>query len=509
MPLEPLELLRQQRLEKLKKLESLNISPYAYSFPRDHSAKEVLERFQKESDQSFSCTIAGRLMSIRRMGKASFAHVADASGRIQIYVSKDFLENSKYEAFQLLDIGDIIGVEGEVFRTRTGEVTVQVRNITVLAKTLRPLPIVKEKYEGEEKKVFDAFVDKETRYRQRYVDLAVNAEVRETFIIRSKIISFIRRFLEEKGYLEMETPILQTQYGGAFARPFVTHHNALDMDFYLRIADELYLKRLLVGGFEGVFEISKDFRNEGMDKDHNPEFTMLELYVAYKDYYYMMDLMEDMVFQLCQKVKGFSTLSYQGTLLQFNPPWPRMTFFDALKKYTGEDLFNKAETELFSLMKRFHIEYEGHPERGKLLDTFFSEMVQPHLIQPTFILDYPIELSPLAKKHRSKPGLAERFEGFVAGKEICNAFSELNDPMDQRKRFVEQAKLRASGDEEAMVIDEDFIRALEYGMPPAAGLGVGIDRLVMILTDSPSIRDVILFPHMRPEQSLEKEKDLP
>lgn len=509
MPLEPIELLRQQRLEKLKKLESLNIPPYAYSFPRDHSAKEVLERFQKASDQSFSCTIAGRLMSIRRMGKASFAHIADASGRIQIYVSKDFLENSKYEAFRLLDIGDIIGVEGEVFRTRTGEVTVQVRNITVLAKTLRPLPIVKEKYEGEEKKVFDAFVDKETRYRQRYVDLAVNAEIRETFIIRSKIISFIRRFLEEKGYLEMETPILQTQYGGAFARPFVTHHNALDMDFYLRIADELYLKRLLVGGFEGVFEISKDFRNEGMDKDHNPEFTMLELYVAYKDYYYMMDLMEDMVFQLCQKVKGFSTLSYQGSLLQFNPPWPRMTFFDALKKYTGEDLFNKTETELFSLMKRFHIEYEGHPERGKLLDTFFSEMVQPHLIQPTFILDYPIELSPLAKKHRSKPGLAERFEGFVVGKEICNAFSELNDPMDQRKRFVEQAKLRSSGDEEAMVIDEDFIRALEYGMPPAAGLGVGIDRLVMILTDSPSIRDVILFPHMRPEQSFEKEKDLP
>jgi len=505
--LEPLELLRQQRVEKLKKLESLNISSYAYSFPRTHTAKEVIDRFQSESEKSFSCSIAGRLMSIRRMGKASFAHVADASGRIQIYVNKDQLGDSKYEVFHLLDIGDFIGVEGEVFRTRTGEITVLVKDFMVLAKTLRPLPIVKEKYEGEEKKVFDAFADKETRYRQRYVDLAVNAEVRETFVLRSRIISFIRRFLEEKGYLEMETPVLQPQYGGAFARPFVTHHHALDMDLYLRIADELYLKRLLVGGFEGVFEISKDFRNEGMDRDHNPEFTMLELYVAYRDYIFMMDLMEEMLFHLCQNIKGSSTVNYQGTSLQFNPPWPRITFFDALKKYTGEDLFDKTEAELLSIIKQLNIEYDGPPERGKLLDTLFSETVQPHLVQPTFILDYPIELSPLAKKHRSKMGLVERFEGFVAGKEICNAFSELNDPIDQRKRFEEQAKLRASGDEEAMVIDEDFIRALEYGMPPAAGLGVGIDRLVMILTDAPSIRDVILFPHMRPEKGVEKGKD--
>ncbi len=341
--MEPLELLRQQRLEKLKKIESLNVSPYAYAFPRTHTAKEVIDHFQSESEQSFSCAIAGRLMSLRRMGKAGFAHVADASGRIQIYVAKDQLGDSQYEVFQLLDIGDFIGVEGEVFRTRTGEITILVKHLSVLAKTLRPLPIVKEKYEGDEKKVFDAFVDKETRYRQRYVDLAVNAEVRETFILRSKSTSFIRRFLEEKGYLEMETPVLQPQYGGAFARPFVTHHHALDMDFYLRIADELYLKRLLVGGFEGVFEISKDFRNEGMDRDNNPEFTMLELYVAYRDYTFMMELMEEMLYGLCQTLKGTSTVEYQGTSLQFDPPWPRMTFFDALKKYTGEDVFDKTE----------------------------------------------------------------------------------------------------------------------------------------------------------------------
>jgi len=438
-------------------------------------------------------------MAIRRMGKASFGHVMDATGRIQIYAAMDQIGEASYQVFKLLDIGDFIGVKGDVFVTRTGEVTVQARSLTLLSKTLRPLPVVKEKMEGEEKVVFDAFADKETRYRQRYVDLAVNTDVKQTFVLRSRIVNEIRNFLGSKGYLEVETPVLQPQYGGAFARPFVTHHNALDMDLYLRIADELYLKRLIVGGFEGVYEIAKDFRNEGMDKDHNPEFTMLELYVAFRDYAFMMSLVEDMVHAVSMNVFQRSRLTYQGTELNFTPPWTRMTFFEAIQKHAGADCLNRDADALRQIALDLRLEIEGKPEKGKLLDEIFSQTAQPRLVQPTFVTDYPIELSPLAKRHRSKPGLVERFEGFVFGKEICNAFSELNDPIDQRRRFEDQARQKAAGDEEAMGIDEDFLRALEYGMPPTAGLGIGVDRLSMLLTDAPSIRDVILFPQMRPE----------
>ena len=438
-------------------------------------------------------------MAIRRMGKASFGHVMDATGRIQIYAAMDQIGEASYQVFKLLDIGDFIGVKGDVFVTRTGEVTVQARELTLLSKTLRPLPVVKEKMEGEEKVVFDAFADKETRYRQRYVDLAVNTDVKQTFVLRSRIVNEIRNFLGSKGYLEVETPVLQPQYGGAFARPFVTHHNALDMDLYLRIADELYLKRLIVGGFEGVYEIAKDFRNEGMDKDHNPEFTMLELYVAFRDYAFMMSLVEDMVHAVSMNVFQRSRLTYQGTELNFTPPWTRMTFFEAIQKHAGADCLNRDADALRQIALDLRLEIEGKPEKGKLLDEIFSQTAQPRLVQPTFVTDYPIELSPLAKRHRSKPGLVERFEGFVFGKEICNAFSELNDPIDQRRRFEDQARQKAAGDEEAMGIDEDFLRALEYGMPPTAGLGIGVDRLSMLLTDAPSIRDVILFPQMRPE----------
>jgi lysyl-tRNA synthetase class 2 len=498
--LEPLEDLKNQRLEKLKKLEEMGLHPFVYNYDRSHSAKEILEQYETKKGQPFSVSVAGRLMSIRRMGKASFGHVADATGKIQIYAAQDMIGESSYQVFKLLDIGDFIGVRGDVFVTRTGEVTIQSHELILLSKTLRPLPIVKEKMEGDEKVVFDAFVDKETRYRQRYVDLVVNADVKQTFVLRSRIVSEMRKFLEGRGYLEVETPVLQSQYGGAFAKPFITHHNALDIDLYLRIADELYLKRLIVGGFEGVFEIAKDFRNEGMDKDHNPEFTMMELYVAFQDYNFMMCLIEDMVHSVCRNVFRRSSVTYQGTELHFEPPWNRMTFFEAIHEYTGADCSEKDTDVLRNIARNLHLEIEYKSEKGKLLDEIFGLSAQPHLIQPTFITDYPIELSPLAKKHRSKPGLVERFEGFVMGKEICNAFSELNDPIDQRRRFEEQAKLRAAGDEEAMVIDEDFLRALEYGMPPTAGLGVGVDRLTMLLTDAPSIRDVILFPHMRSEK---------
>ena len=497
--MEPLDDLRSQRLEKLKKLEESGVLPFAYSYERTHSAREILDRFDAAKGEPYSVAIAGRLMAIRRMGKASFGHVMDVTGRIQIYAAMDQIGEASYQVFKLLDIGDFIGVKGDVFVTRTGEVTVQARELTLLSKTLRPLPVVKEKMEGEEKVVFDAFADKETRYRQRYVDLAVNTDVKQTFVLRSRIVNEIRNFLGSKGYLEVETPVLQPQYGGAFARPFVTHHNALDMDLYLRIADELYLKRLIVGGFEGVYEIAKDFRNEGMDKDHNPEFTMLELYVAFRDYAFMMSLVEDMVHAVSMNVFQRSRLTYQGTELNFTPPWTRMTFFEAIQKHTGADCLNRDADALRQIALDLRLEIEGKPEKGKLLDEIFSQTAQPRLVQPTFVTDYPIELSPLAKRHRSKPGLVERFEGFVFGKEICNAFSELNDPIDQRRRFEDQARQKAAGDEEAMGIDEDFLRALEYGMPPTAGLGIGVDRLSMLLTDAPSIRDVILFPQMRPE----------
>lgn len=491
--------LRNQRIEKLSKLQEAGVRPYEYDYDQTHLTKDVLEQFEKDESVVSGVSLSGRIMSMRRMGKASFAHVMDHTGRIQIYVKTDEVGEDAYSVFKLLDLGDIIGVKGELFKTRTGEITVLVRELTLLAKGLRPLPIVKERVEDDEKIIYDAFKDKEMRYRQRYVDLVVSPDVKEVFLQRSKIVSVMRRYLEGRGYVEVETPVLQPLYGGAFARPFVTHHNTLDMELYLRIADELYLKRLIVGGFHGVFEIAKDFRNEGMDRDHNPEFTMMEIYVAYQDYTFMMDLVEDMVRKIATELYGHAKVPYQGQTLDFESDWTRMTYFDAIKQYAGVDMYGKSEAECRQIAKSLNLDVEDAGDRGAILDEVFGEFVEPKLFQPTYIMDYPIEISPLAKKHRSMDGLTERFEGFVAGKELCNAFSELNDPIDQRERFEAQATLKAQGDEEAMQIDEDYIRALEYGMPPTAGLGVGIDRLVMMLTDAPSIRDVILFPQMRAE----------
>lgn len=492
--------LRKQRLKKLKKLEELGVSPYAYKFQRTHLSREVVERFPFEEDDSSEVALAGRLMSIRRMGKACFGHIMDRSGRIQIYLKQDEVGIDVYSIFKLLDIGDIVGVRGMVFKTKTGEITVLIQELTLLSKSLRPLPIVKEKIEEDERVVYDAFADKELRYRQRYVDLAVNPDVKQTFILRSKIVSTMRRYLENRGYIEVETPVLQPLYGGAFARPFVTHHNTLDMDLYLRIADELYLKRLIVGGFEGVFEIAKDFRNEGMNRDHNPEFTMMELYVAYEDYEFMMDLIEDMISKICTEIFESKTIRFQNRDIDITPPWKRISYFDVIRQYSGFDLYQKNMDELLEIAARCNIELTESPESGKIFDEIFGKFVEPKLIEPTFITDYPIEISPLAKKHRLKEGLVERFEGFIAGKELCNAFSELNDPLDQRDRFEYQMQLKTEGDDEAMIVDEDYIRAMEYGMPPMAGMGMGIDRLVMLFTDAPSIRDVILFPQMRSEQ---------
>ncbi|MFH1943982.1 MAG: lysine--tRNA ligase [bacterium] len=501
--MEGLDDLRKQRLEKLNKLIDQGVSPFAYRFDRTHLSKEVIDRFGQEKDESFEVTLAGRLMSIRRMGKASFGHLMDRTGRIQVYVKQEEIGEDGYAVFKLLDIGDIVGVKGMVFRTKTGEVTVLVRELSLLSKTMRPLPIVKEKMEEDEKIVYDAFADKELRYRQRYVDLVVNQDVKHVFELRSRIISSMRRYLEGRGYIEVETPALQPIYGGAFARPFVTHHNALDVDFYLRIADELYLKRLIVGGLDGVFEIAKDFRNEGMDRDHTPEFTMMELYVAYEDYHFMMDLVEEMMRIITKDVFGKTEITYEGKTVDFASPWERVPYFEAIRTHSDFDLYKKSDEELLSILNKMNLDIEEAPTRGMIFDEVFSRFVEPKLVRPTFITDYPVEISPLAKKHRSKEGLAERFEGFVAGKEICNAFSELNDPLDQRERFEDQAKQKAAGDEEAMVIDEDYLRAMEYGMPPTAGLGLGVDRLVMLLTDTSSIRDVILFPQMRPEKNRE------
>ena len=438
-------------------------------------------------------------MSIRRMGKASFCHIQDSAGKIQIYLKKDDL-GEIYNAFKLMDIGDIIGTRGYVFRTKMGEISIHAQYLELLSKTLRPLPIVKEKVdEAGNKIVYDPFSDKELRYRQRYVDLIVNEKVREVFIQRSKIMSTIREFFNERSYLEVETPILQPLYGGAFARPFVTHHNTLDIELYLRIADELYLKRLIVGGYDGVYEFAKDFRNEGMDRTHNPEFTMLELYVAYKDYIWMMELVEQLISTIAVKIHGSTKVKIGAHEIDFTAPWTRITMYDSIKKYTGVDITHYSEAELRKLAKELHVSVDPDLSRGKVIDAIFGELVEPNLIQPTFITDYPLEMSPLAKKHRSDPNVVERFEAIVNGSELCNSFSELNDPIDQRARFEEQAKLRARGDEEANVLDEDFLRALEYGMPPTAGLGIGIDRLTMLLTNQESIRDVIFFPQMKPE----------
>ena len=496
-PLEDINVLIKRRYEELDELKNKGIEPFAYSYDVDSDSNAIKENFK--DGEELNVKIAGRIMAIRRMGKASFAHLQDHLGRIQIYIRKDDI-GEMYDAFKLMDIGDIIGVAGYVFRTKTGEISVHVRELNILSKSLRPLPVAKETVDEQGNKVIhDQFSDIELRYRQRYVDLIVNPEVKETFVKRSRIISAMRRILDGNGYLEVETPVLQPLYGGAAARPFVTHHNTLDTELYLRIADELYLKRLIVGGFNGVYEISKDFRNEGMDRTHNPEFTMMELYVPYKDYEWMMKFVEQMLYGICTEVFGSSEFDYEGIKLNFNPPWQRVSMVEAIKEKTGVDVISAYTEEIKECAKKFGVDLKKAEGRSKLIDELFSVTVQPDLIQPTFIVDYPVELSPLAKKHRSKEGVVERFEGYVAGREICNAFSELNDPIDQKQRFLGQGILREEGDEEAHQIDEDFIRALEYGLPPTAGLGIGIDRLTMLFTNKTSIRDVIFFPQMKPE----------
>ncbi len=490
--------LMKRRREELEELKRRNVNPYPYEFARTHYSQDIITGFRDDAPQQ-SVAVAGRIMSIRRMGKASFCHLQDAQGRIQVYLKKDDIGDS-YEHFKLLDIGDIIGITGYVFRTKMGEVSVHAQSCTLLAKSLRPLPVVKEKVDEQgNKHIYDPFSDKELRYRQRYVDLIVNPAVREVFVKRTRIMNAIRKFFDARGYLEVETPILQPIYGGAFARPFITHHNALDIDLYLRIADELYLKRLIVGGFDAVYEFSKDFRNEGMDRSHNPEFTMLEIYVAFKDYRWMMDLVEQMVSVAAQEVNGSMQCTVGENSIDFTPPWKRLTMAEAILQYTGKNIRGASEDDMKRIMKELHLDYEPGMNTGNMIDEVFSAFVEPKLIQPTFITDYPVEMSPLAKRHRSEPGLVERFEVIVNRHELCNAFSELNDPIDQRLRFEEQMKLKAKGDEEAQVLDEDYLRALEYGMPPTAGLGIGIDRLAMVLTNQDSIRDVLLFPQMKPE----------
>ncbi len=492
-----LNVLIQRRYEELEQIKAKGIEPFAYSFDVDSDSQAIKENYKE--DQQKDVSIAGRIMAIRRMGKASFAHIQDHTGRIQIYLKKDDIGDD-YDIFKLLDIGDIVGVQGYVFKTKTGEISIHTRTLKVLSKTLRPLPIAKETTDEQGNKVMhDQFADKELRYRQRYVDLVVNSHIKDVFIKRSRLISSLRKFLDSNGFLEVETPVLQPLYGGAAARPFTTHHNTLDVPFYLRIADELYLKRLIVGGFNGVYEISKDFRNEGMDRTHNPEFTMMELYVPYKDYNWMMDFVEKMIQFICNEVFGRYDFTYEGNKIDFSGRWKRVSMVDSIMEKTGLDILSASVEELKETAKKLGIDMKAVEGKANLIDEIFSSAVQPGLIQPTFVMDYPVELSPLAKVHRTRPGLVERFEGYVAGREISNAFSELNDPVDQRNRFEGQKKMMEEGDEEAHMIDEDFIRALEYGMPPTAGLGVGVDRLVMLLTDQSSIRDVIFFPQMRPE----------
>ncbi|HZW38187.1 MAG TPA: lysine--tRNA ligase [Ignavibacteriaceae bacterium] len=492
-----LNVLIKRRLEELQELKAKGVEPFAYSFDVNADSKSIKENYV-EGEQKI-VKAAGRIMALRRMGKASFAHLQDANGRIQVYLKKDDI-GDMYDAFKLMDIGDIIGVEGYVFKTKTGEISVHVQKLTLLSKSLRPLPIAKETIDETGNKVIhDQFADMELRYRQRYVDLIVNAHIQDVFVKRSRIITEMRKFLDSNGILEVETPVLQPLYGGAAARPFVTHHNTLDTNLFLRIADELYLKRLIVGGFNGVYEISKDFRNEGMDRTHNPEFTMMELYVPYKDYEWMMNFVEKMVTTIAQNVFGTLDFIYEGQSINFNSPWRRLSMVDAIQEKTGVNVLNASTQELKEVARRVGVDMKDVEGKAKLIDEIFSAVIEPELIQPTFVVDYPVELSPLAKKHRSKEGVVERFEAYVAGREICNAFTELNDPIDQKERFEGQQRFREEGDEEAHQIDEDFIRALEYGMPPTAGLGIGIDRLVMLLTNQSSIRDVIFFPQMKPE----------
>ena len=494
------ELVRRNASDELKKL---GINPYPQAaYKVSAYAKDILEQFSKDNSLFREVSMAGRIMSRRIMGAASFTELMDSTGRIQLYFKRDDVcpgeDKTMYNTVfkRLLDIGDFIGVKGFIFTTKMGEITVHVTEFTVLAKSLRPLPIVKEK----DGKVFDAFTDPDQRYRQRYVDLVVNDSVRDIFVKRAQVLRSMREFLNGKGYLEVETPILQPIPGGAAARPFITHHNALDIPLYLRIANELYLKRLIVGGYEGVFEFAKDFRNEGMDRFHNPEFTQMEVYVAYKDYLWMMETTETMVEKIVRDLHGTTSFQVGENVIDFKAPFKRISILDAIKENTNIDVSGMNETELRKVCKKLDIETDPSMGKGKLIDEIFGEKCEPNYIQPVFITDYPVEMSPLCKRHRDNPELTERFELMVNGKELANAYTELNDPIDQRLRFEEQVRLAEKGDNEAMYIDYDFLRALEYGMPPTSGMGMGIDRLVMLLTNQPSIQEVLLFPQMRPEK---------
>ena len=504
MQLSEQEIIRRQSREELIKL---GVNPYpADLFEINTTASEIHAQYPAKEFKNVS--LAGRIMSRRIMGNASFAELQDESGRIQIYLRRDDLSPTEDKTFynivfkKLLDIGDIIGITGFVFTTQTGEVSIHVTSLTILSKSLRPLPVVKETTDEQGKvTLHDAFTDPEQRYRMRYVDLVVNPYVRDAFVKRSQLVNSMRDYLNRQAYLEVETPILQPLYGGAAARPFTTHHNTLDMTLYLRIANELYLKRLIVGGFTGVYEFSKDFRNEGMSRFHNPEFTQVELYVAYKDYNWMMNLVEEMIEKVALDLHGTTEVKVGDNLIDFKRPWKRFTMFEAIQQFTGIDISEMDENALRETCNKLHVPMDETMGKAKLIDQIFGEKCEPQIIQPTYITDYPVEMSPLSKKHRSKPGLVERFEAICNGKEICNAYSELNDPIDQRKRFEEQLEMGKRGDEEAMTLDEDFLRALEYGMPPTAGLGIGIDRLAMVMTNSASIQDVIFFPQMKPEKS--------
>ena len=488
------------RREKLKNIRALGIDPYpANLYPVNHTSKQIKQDFAEGK----KVIVAGRLMSRRIQGKASFAELQDSAGRVQVYFNRDeicpgedkTLYNEVYK--KLLDIGDFIGVEGELFTTQVGEKTIMVKHFSILSKSLKPLPQPRVDAEGN---VYDAFTDPEQRFRQRYADLVVNPKVKDTFIKRTQIVNTIRSFYNEMGFLEVETPILQPIPGGAAARPFITHHNALDMPLYLRIANELYLKRLIVGGFDGVYEFAKDFRNEGMDRTHNPEFTVMEMYAAYKDYNWMMDTTEKLLEKIAITLHGTTQVEFNGKTIDYKAPYKRIGILDAIKEHTGFDLYMKSEDEIRKACKALNIEVDETFGIGKMIDEIFGETCEPHYIQPTFIIDYPTEMSPLTKKHRSKEGLTERFELMVNGKELANAYSELNDPIEQRQRFEEQLKLSEKGDDEAMFIDHDFLRALEYGMPPTSGIGIGIDRLTMFMTNNPSIQEVLFFPQMRPEK---------
>lgn len=493
-----------QRRASLEKLRSLNIEPFpAALFPVDTLSKNLLEKYEEGKE----VCLAGRMMNRRIMGKASFAELQDSEGRIQLYVNRDEVCPSEDKTLyndvfkKLLDLGDFIGIKGTVFKTQVGEISISVKELTLLSKSIRPLPLPKTDADGN---IYDALTDPETRYRQRYVDLVVNPHVKETFIKRSKIISSMRTFLNGKEYLEVETPILQSIPGGAAARPFITHHNALDIPLYLRIANELYLKRLIVGGFDGVYEFAKDFRNEGMDRTHNPEFTQMEIYVAYKDYLWMMDFTEEMLEKICLDVLGTTKVKIGDKEVSFKRPFKRISMTDSIKEHTGIDISEMDEIQLRETCKKLGVPADESMGKGKLIDEIFGEKCEHLYIQPTFITDYPVEMSPLCKKHRDNPELTERFELMVNGKELANAYTELNDPIDQKERFEEQVRLAAKGDDEAMFIDQDFVKSLEYGMPPTSGMGIGIDRLCMFLTNNSSIQEVLFFPQMRPEKKVVK-----